>query len=595
MAEQQDHDPVEVILKGRGVSPGLAFGKIHVNARGFSAPDTYEIAESEIDSELEVYRAAVQETRQQLLEIQQRVHGLAGDEEGQIFEAHMFILEDRSLNQKVEQMLRDRLLNVAYCFYAVIQSTMEAMRRTEDAYLAERTTDLEDIAMRLLDNLIQLGTSAPAVEHDHVLVAYDLTPSDTVGMDQDAMRGFATEKGSPTSHTAILARSLGIPAVVGVENAVMDVVGNTDCILDGFRGLLIMNPSAATQARYQALKAADQELSQRLREASSLPSVTADGRPVILSANVEFSHEVQLLKQNGADGIGLFRTEFYLLDSDEMPDEEAQAALYSEVVREVSPGLTIFRTLDSGGDKMNAEAPIQPEPNPFLGRRGIRFSLARPELFKVQLRALLRATAHGKVGIMFPMISLLSEIERAKELLEECKAELRAEGIPFSEDYQVGIMIEIPSAALLSDAMAQVVDFFSIGTNDLVQYTTAVDRVNELVSELYRPADPGVLRLMRMTTKAGIENGIWTGVCGEMAGDIQLLPLLLGLGVEELSVGVNKVPLVKSAIRKLNYEECRAMVQECFSLSKAQEIRARSHALAEQAYPEILQHVMGEE
>lgn len=585
----------EVILTGKGVSPGLAFSKIYVNARGFSAPEIYAIEPSQIESELETFSRAVAVTKEQLEGIRETVSDISGDEESQIFDAHIILLEDHVLHEKVEAMLKERLVNISYCFYAVIQSYMEALRRAQDSYLAERATDLEDIAMRLLDNLLIMGERAPTVDHEHVLVSFDLTPSDTVSMDQQKMRGFATEQGSYTSHTAILARSLGIPAVVGIENAVMDVVGLANCILDGTRGLLIMNPSRETVDKYKVLWAAEEELHIRLRSESNLKSETVDGRHIILSANVEFSHEVELLKSNGADGIGLYRTEFYLLDDDDVPCEEEQAALYTKIVKDVSPGMTIFRTLDSGGDKMSGEVLLQPEPNPFLGRRGIRFSLAKPEAFKVQLRALLRATAHGKVGIMFPMISLISEIETAKALLQECHAELVAEGVSVSDDYQVGIMVEIPSAALLAGAMAKVVDFFSIGTNDLVQYTTAVDRVNELVSDLYRPADPGVLRLMKMTVEAGTENDIWTGVCGEMASDIELLPLLIGLGIEELSVGVNKVPLVKSAIRKLNYQECREMVQEAFLQSKAQDIRALSHALAKKAYPIILNHVTGNE
>lgn len=585
----------ELVLEGKGVSPGLAFSKTHVNARGFSAPDVYSIRVDQVDSEIEVFEKALAETREQLEGIRETVSTISGDEESQIFEAHIFLLEDRTLRQRVCSMLKDRLVNISYCYYAVIQGYMEALRRVEDSYLAERAIDLEDVAMRLLDNLIRLGDKAPPIEHAHVLIAYDLTPSDTVSMDRDIMLGFATEKGSHTSHTAILARSLGIPAVVGVEDAVMNVVGLANCILDGTRGLLIVNPSRETVDTYREYWEKEETLRIRLKSESSLPSETVDGRKITLSANVEFANEVDQLKTNGADGIGLFRTEFYLLESDEIPDEDQQAELYKEVVKGVSPGMTIFRTLDSGGDKMSGEVLETPEPNPFLGRRGIRFSLARPEIFKVQLRALLRATPYGKVGIMFPMVSLLSELERAKALLEECKSELLSEGYEVGDDYQVGVMIEIPSAALLANELAKVADFFSIGTNDLVQYTTAVDRVNELVSDLYRPADPGVLRLMKMTVEAGLNNGIWTGVCGEMASDIELLPLLIGMGIEELSVGVNKLPLVKSAIRKLNYQECREMFGECLALGKAQSIRKRSHMLARKAYPVVLNHVLGTE
>ena len=550
------------------------------------------IEPQQVDSELEKYEGAIEATKAQLEEIRRNVTELTSDNEGQIFEAHIILLEDPSLHNKVDTMLRERLTNVSYCFYAVIQGYMEALRRAKDSYLAERATDMEDVAMRVLANLSK--DDAAEIDHDHILVAYDLTPSDTVNLDRQKMRGFATEQGSYTSHTAILARSMGIPAVVGIEGAVMDAQTLASCILDGTRGLMIINPSRETVDYYRQLWTQEEELRARLVKESSEPSVTLDGRKITLSANVEFYNEIENLKDQGADGIGLFRTEFFLLESGEMPDEDQQAEFYTKVVTEVAPSMTIFRTLDSGGDKMSAEKLDKPEPNPFLGRRGIRFSLAEPEIFKIQLRALLRATAHGKVGIMFPMVSQLSQIESAKELLEECRQELIEEGLPVGETYQIGVMIEIPSAAILASGLAPLVDFFSIGTNDLVQYTTAVDRVNELVSYLYRSADPSVLRLMRMTAEAGRDAGVWTGVCGEMAGDIELLPLLIGLGVEELSVGASNVPLVKSALRRLRYDDCREMVVRAFKLNKAQDIRKLSRRIAEEAYPIILRHVTAE-
>lgn len=578
----------EVVLVGRGVSSGIAFARVHVNARGFSAPETYSIYKERVSAELKRLNKAILITKGQLEEIKNSVGNISSEAESQIFDAHLLILEDKSLLKKVEKRVKERLVNVDYAYYSVIQEYMEALRRSQDSYLAERAVDLEDVAMRLLDNLGKGTEHCLEVDEDHILVSYDLTPSDTISLDRQKMLGFATEQGSYTSHTAILARSLGIPAVVGVEAAVMKAVGLSQCIIDGAKGLLILHPTLETFQKYKERYEESLSLRARLEEESSQETKTTDGHNVTLSSNVEFAYEVDLLKKNGAEGIGLYRTEFYLLENEKIPNEDEQAALYSKVASEVHPGMAVFRTLDSGGDKMSGEPLEEPEPNPFLGWRGIRFSLARPELFKVQLRALLRATAHGNVGIMFPMISQINEIRQAKELLQECEEQLRSEGVAVGDSYQVGAMIEVPSAALIADEMAKEVDFFSIGTNDLIQYTTAVDRVNPLVSNLYRPADPGVLRLMKMTVEGGKKAGIWTGVCGEMASDLELLPLLVGLGMDELSVGVNKVPAINSALRKLSYEECKNMVAEAFTLTRAIEIRALSRQVAEGAYPELL-------
>ncbi len=591
--EYKDDGLPEVVLEGRAVSSGLAYGAVSVNARGFAAPEIYNITETQISDELAKFHLAVSATKVELEEIKDKVGEMSEGDESKIFDAHVLLLEDYTLHRKVELMLRERLVCVAYCYYAVIQGYMEALRRVEDSYLAERTSDIEDVAVRLLENLVRTSNAPPKTEisYEHILIAFDLTPSDTISMDRQKMLGFATEQGSYTSHTAILARSLGIPAVVGIPDAVLAAKGLATCILDGTNGLLILHPSRETFEKYKVIFMQRELLKQKLVSECQKETRTSDGHKITLSANVEFAHEVGPLKTAGAEGIGLYRTEFYLLEQEHIPDEDEQAYLYSSVVEEVGEDdLTIFRTLDSGGDKLSGEPLLKPEPNPFLGRRGIRYSLARPEIFKVQLRALLRATPFGKVGIMFPMVSQIAEVYRAKKLLQECHDELVAEGYNISDDYQVGVMIEVPAAALLAEEIAKHVDFFSIGTNDLVQYTTAVDRVNELVSYLYRPADPGVLRLMKMTVEGGRKSNIWTGVCGEMASDVELLPILVGLGVEELSVGVNKVPIVKGALRRLNYSECQQLIQEAFTMTRAQDIVKASRAIAERAYPELLEH-----
>ncbi len=587
--EYTDSDQDEITLAGRGVSSGLAFGIIQVNTRGFFAPEAYKIREDEIDSEFERFTKAISTTKKQLEQIKRTVKRISGEEESQIFEAHILILEDSSLLKKVKNLVRESLKNVDYCYYTVIQTYIERMRGAQDDYLAERTTDLEDVATRLLNNLLLKSNKAQHKEENHILVAYDLTPSDTISLDKHKVLGFATEQGSYTSHTAILARSLGLPAVVGMEEAVRKVEGFASCILDGTRGLLVIHPSENTFEKYYKEYQEYLSLKAELARECGKKSDTKDGHHITLSANVEFPYEVELLKKNGAEGMGLYRTEFYLLENEgHIPSEDEQAKLYTSVAEDVAPHDAIFRTLDSGGDKMSGDNLESPEPNPFLGRRGIRFSLAKPEIFKVQLRALLRATPSGNVGIMFPMISHINEVRLAKELLKECEAELKAEGCEISSNYQVGAMIEIPSAALLAEDIAKEVDFFSIGTNDLIQYTTAVDRINPLVSDIYRSADPGVLRLIKMTVEGGNKAGIWTGVCGEMASDLELLPILVGLGIHELSVGVHKVPMINSALRRLSFKECQAIAEEALHLTRAIEIRVLSRGIAEKAYPELL-------
>ncbi|MBC8127576.1 MAG: phosphoenolpyruvate--protein phosphotransferase, partial [Gloeobacteraceae cyanobacterium ES-bin-144] len=511
---------------------------MHVIARGFSAPDVYEIEESEVAREQERFKQAVEITKRQLIELQSRLEDLAGDNESGIFEAHVMMIEDKAVVSRVLNAISNRLQNAEYAFYAVMQNFLEAMRRIPDPFLRERTADIEDVAQRVLRNFSSDGdTRQQGPDDRHILVAFDLAPSDTASMNRRHVLGFATEQGSVNSHTAILARAFGIPAVVGIEGVVIDVVALTPVILDGYTGKLILHPSAATLGRYLKLSDEKAKVRSSLDAKRGAATETIDGRALTVSANIEIVDELPLVKRSGAKGIGLYRTEFMLLNGEEMPDENQQTEIYAKVAREMAPHTVIIRTLDAGGDKLPVEPLTDPEPNPFLGWRGIRVSLARPAMFREQIRAVLKASAFGKVAVMFPMISGLSEVWRSKEMVRRCMDELDKEGIPFDHDMPVGIMIEVPAAALCADLLAPEVDFFSIGTNDLIQYTVAVDRVNPHVADLYRPTHPAVIRLIKRTIDAGTDNGIWTGICGEMAGDIRLTPLLIGLGVEELSVG----------------------------------------------------------
>lgn len=579
----------ETIIQGSPGSPGIAFGPVHVMARGFSAPEVYEIEESQITSEQARFEQAVETTKKQLDELRLHIENLSGDGTEKIFEAHVMVLEDPSLIARVSAAISDRRQNAEYAFYAVMQNFLESMRRLNDNYFSERAADLDDVCQRVLRNF-QLDTPqlVERPDHQHILVAYDLSPSDTATIDRANVHGFATEQGSVNSHTAILARSLGIPAVVGLENVIIDTKTLTECILDGYTGQLILNPGAETVRRYQDKAERKKQALKKLDSLREKKTRTSDGHRITLSANIEFTNELPMVAHSGAEGIGLFRTEFYLLDGGEMPDEHAQAKVYAEVAQATRPHQSIIRTLDAGGDKIPAEPLSHPEPNPFLGWRGIRVSLTRTALFKEQLRAILRASAHGKLGIMFPMISGLREVRAAKSLLKQCMQELNKENVPFDEKIEVGVMIEIPSAAMMANEIAKEVDFFSIGTNDLIQYTVAVDRVNHYVAHLYKPTHPAVIRLMDITVKAAKEHGIWTGVCGEMASDLALTPLLVGLGIDELSVGSHKLPSIKKAICSLSQADCAGMMDEILSSSSSPDITALSMAMAKRNYPELL-------
>lgn len=573
-------------LTGQPVSPGIAMGVLRVEARGCPAPPARTITADDLDAERQRFEQALVRTEKELRELQERVERISGATEAAIFDAHLLFLRDRTILARLEKELPKRLQNIESVYYAVVQNFMEVMRCVDDPYLRSRVADIADVLHRVLKNMEADKAPRPAEDASigpRVLAAYDLAPSDTADLDTQQVMGFVTETGSAVSHTAILARSLGLPAVVAVPRLVMDSRAGQFAILDGYSGVLILNPTEETKQHYRTLQAEKTKAYEALVEMKELPSETMDGHRIRLAANVGFAHEFAAIQRSGAEGVGLFRTEFFLLGGESLPDEEMQYRHYRDLVERCAPHEVIFRTLDSGGDKLPFEVLEEKEDNPFLGWRGIRVSLSRPEIFKVQLRAILRASAHGKVGVMFPMVSGLTEIKMAKQLLEECRAELKERGEAYDEGMRVGVMVEVPSAAMMADVMARQVDFFSIGTNDLTQYTIAVDRVNYRVAQMFRPTHPGVIRLIHHTIRAGIP----TAICGEMGGDITLLPLLVGLGATELSVGTHLLPLVRFGIRHLNYEECRAMAQEALQAEDSFTIRELSAAVAHRSYPNL--------
>jgi phosphoenolpyruvate-protein phosphotransferase (PTS system enzyme I) len=579
----------ETTYSGIPASPGIAIGPIHVIARGFSAPEVYEIGDHEIGIEQKRFERAVTITKKQLTDLQERLESLSGNTESEIFEAHVMLLQDNALIGRVDAAISDRRQNAEYAFYAVMQNFLEAMRRIPDPYLRERTADIEDVSQRVLRNFeVDESTRHQLPDEKHILLAYDLSPSDTASMNRRHLLGFATEQGSVNSHTSILARSFGVPAVVGLGASVIQVTALTPAVIDGYAGKLILNPTPDTLSSYQRLAEEKEKQHDKLDARRDEATDTIDGRKLTISANIEFLEEMEQVKRSGAKGIGLYRTEFLLLNGKEMPDEAEQTKAYTLVASETDPHHAIVRTLDAGGDKLPVEPLTEIEPNPFLGWRGIRVSLSRPAMFREQLRAILRASAFGKIAVMFPLVSGVSELLEAKETLKRCMDELDAQGVPFDPKIPVGVMIEVPSAAVCADLLAPHSDFFSIGTNDLIQYTVAVDRVNPHVAKLYKPTHPAVIRLIKYTVEAGTTHGIWTGVCGEMAGDIRLTPLLIGLGVEELSVSPKAIPKVGQVIRSLDYTGCAAMAEEALKQPSSKLIMDLTLAIAKERYGDLL-------
>jgi phosphotransferase system enzyme I (PtsI) len=573
---------------GIGVSPGIARGCVFLHRPENDDPPVRRIVESEVPSEIARLEAALIQTRQQILELQQKIAESIGAKDASIFDAHLLVVEDRTLLDEILRTLQREKLNVEHVFHEVADRYARTLAAIDDPYLRERAVDIHDVTRRVIHNLLgKEGLTLGSIHSPHILVAHNLTPSDTAQLDRTLVLGFATDIGSKASHTAIMARSLNIPAVVGLHDVSEALASGDHILLDGYNGLVIANPSDQTLWEYGELEIKKTEVEQKLTQLRDTESTTLDGHHVILSANIEMPEDVDLVRESGAEGVGLYRTEFFYLNKPELPSEDDQHAVYRKVAEALHPQPVIIRTLDLGGDKFMSALNLPEELNPFLGWRAIRFCLARKDVFKTQLRAILRASAAGNMKMMYPMISGIDELRRANEILEECRAELRTEGIPFDEKLEVGAMIEVPSAAVSADLIAREVDFFSIGTNDLIQYAIAVDRLNEHIAYLYQPTHPAIIRLLQMTIRAAHENHIWVGVCGEMAGDIALTPLLLGLGVDELSAGAALVPRVKRAVQALDIAACQQLIEDIKHLDSAAAILDQCEAVARAHYGEL--------
>jgi phosphoenolpyruvate-protein phosphotransferase (PTS system enzyme I) len=580
----------EIRFEGAGVSPGMACAKIHVVRDDLDDVPRYRIAPSQVPDEIGRFETALIQTRMQILEMQQRIAESIGAKDAAIFDAHLLVVEDRTLIDEVLRKLETDLCNVEWVFQEVATRYAETLNKIDDPYLRERALDIQDVTKRVIRNL---QGKAPktflALSEPHILVAHNLTPSDTASINRANVLAIATDLGSRTSHAGILARSLNIPAVVGLHDITAKLETGQDVLVDGSDGLLIVNPAPETIAHYAEIESRRARVTARLKELRTTRSTTRDGRHIVLSANIELPEDVEAVAANGAEGIGLYRTEFLYLNRTTLPTEDEQFETYRKVAERVRPDPLIIRTFDLGGDKLApGTVDITDELNPFLGWRAIRLCLEHMDIFKTQLRAILRASAVGNIKIMFPMISGLEELRRARAVLAECNEELRRSGIPLGEEIEVGAMIEIPSAAICANVLAPEVDFFSIGTNDLIQYTLAVDRMNEKIAHLYEPTHPAILRLLRMIAEAAHAHHIWVGVCGEMAGDVALVPLLLGLGMDELSAGATLVPRVKRAVQSVAIPECRELVEETLKLNTASEILVRCLELANKRYGDLL-------
>lgn len=579
-----------ISLKGIPAAPGVAMGKaMFLDSEALQVP-RYAITLEAVSAEVLRLEEALIKTRHQILGIQKRLSDDLGQEHAEILNAHLLVLEDQALREEIIQGLKTQLLNVEAIFSDVIQRHLKVFSRTEDEYLRERTADIEDVRKRVLRNLLgQQADPLKQVNQPAIIIARDLSPSETAQMHKRHVLAFITDVGGRTSHTAIMAKSLEIPAVVGLAVATKRIQKGEFVIVDGTRGEVIVEPDEPTIKRYEVEQRRHHEVSRQLLQLKDLPAETLDHHHVILSANIELPDEVLSVIAHGAQGIGLFRTEFLYLNRSDFPTEEEQYQAYSQVAEQLKPQPVIIRTMDLGGDKFFSPIRLPSEMNPFMGWRAIRFSLARPDIFRIQLRAILRASVHGNLKMMYPMISGIEELRRANEILGEVRQELTREGVPIAQELEVGAMIEVPSAAVACDLLAKEVKFFSIGTNDLIQYSLAVDRVNEKIAYLYEPTHPAILRLVKHIIDVGHANGLWVGMCGEMAGEPSLSLLLLGMGLDEFSTSPVQLPIVKQVIRSVEHSFAKSVVEEAMKLRTGKEVDTFLLASLKQVAPALVE------
>lgn len=561
------------MISGIPASPGIVFGKALVLKEEKIILDNQKIAEDQIETEIARFYEGRSAAVEQLSSIRDRALKSLGEDKAAIFEGHLMILEDEELEEEIIDYIRSNKANAAAAAGKIIDQQVEMLSEIDDEYLKERAGDIRDIGNRLLKNILGMHiVDLGEINEEAILVAYDLTPSETAQLNLDKVLGFITDIGGRTSHTSIMARSLELPAIVGTNNVTQQVNSGDFLILDAINNAVYVNP---TQEKIDELKAQQAQLAEEkaeLAKLKDLPALTLDGHRVDVVANIGTIRDCEGADRNGAEGVGLYRTEFLFMDRDQLPTEEEQFQAYKEVVEAMNGRIVVLRTMDIGGDKELPYLNLPKEMNPFLGWRAIRIALDRREILHAQLRAVLRASAFGKLAVMFPMIISVEEIRELKAVIAELKQELRNEGKAFDENIQIGVMVETPSAAVNAKFLAKEVDFFSIGTNDLTQYTLAVDRGNEMISHLYNPMSPSVLSLIKQVIEASHAEGKWTGMCGELAGDERATLLLLGMGLDEFSMSAISVPRIKKLIRNVNFADAKALADKALQLPTAAEI-----------------------
>ena len=574
-------------IKGIGVTPGIVIAKAYLVDRGKIEAPARVLPEFQVHQEVARFQDAVEESRKQLRMAKEKL--LREDAAGPayILDTHLLLLEDKKLIESTVETIKQSWINSEWALKINLDRVRKVFNSIDDEYLKSRKTDVDYIGERILRNLMGQETeSFSQIKEEVIIVAHDLSPADTAQMVKDKITAFVTDMGGKTSHTAIMARSLEIPAVVGSENATHFINTGDTLIVDGITGVVVVNPSPEIIQEYQVRQQLRQKMEYELFQYRDLPAETLDGYRVRVLANIELVEEIPSVLQHGAEGIGLYRTEYLYLNRKDLPSEEDHFLAYKKVVEGIYPHPAVIRTLDIGGDKFLSHMDLAEEMNPAMGLRAIRFSLKEVDIFKVQLRAILRASAYGSVKILFPMISGATEIREVKKILNEVRSGLSAEGIPFDPKMEIGIMIEVPSAVTIADILAKEVDYFSIGTNDLIQYSLAIDRVNESVTHLYEPLHPAILRLVKEVVKAAHGAGIRVAMCGEMAGEPLYVPILIGLELDDLSMNVLSIFRVKKFLRAYTLRECKGLVEASLRLSTPEEIEDLVHASLKKKFPE---------